>query len=168
MPTHEFHGDSVISINSIDQYIQYWSAFSVRVPCAENRCSLLHGAPGLVDAPRIRAIRLESLPRASRGGPPHPARNLIQLAIVNPLRTGIRCGTLGFPPVNTKRFSPQRHKDTKTNYLPEQFFASFRFFAVSNVFPALPASRLHPGAPGKVLNPDPKFSQIAQCCKPRG
>ena len=50
--------------------------------------------------PRIRAVRLESLPRARRGGPRHPARKLIQLTIADALRTGIHCGTLGFLLVN--------------------------------------------------------------------
>ena len=126
--------DSVLSVYavlvskfSIGQYTLYWSVFSAPVPYAAGthcplfvaslfvvRCSLLPGSPELVDAPpRIRVIRLESLPRARRGGPPHPARNLTQLAIVNPLRTEIRCGTLGFLLVNKKRFSPQSPEDTK-------------------------------------------------------
>ena len=75
---------------------------------------MVPGSPGLVDAPpRIRVIRLESLPRARRGGPPHRTTKPIQPAIVNPLRTEIRCGTLGFLLVNKKRFSPQSSEDTK-------------------------------------------------------
>ena len=72
------------------------------------RCSLFPGAPGFVSSrpagtrcpPRFRVIRLESLPRARRGGPSHPARKLIQLTIADPLRTAIHCGTLGFLLVN--------------------------------------------------------------------
>ena len=72
-----------------------------------------HCALIIVSPPPIRVARLESLPRARRGGPPHPARNLTQLAIVNPLRTEIRCGTLCFLLVNRKRFPPQNSEDTK-------------------------------------------------------
>ena len=47
---------------------------------AGTRCSL-------VVAPRIRAVRLESLPRARRGGPSYPARKPIRFAISDARRT---------------------------------------------------------------------------------
>ena len=50
-----------------------------------NYWSLLPGAPGCV--PRFRVIRLESLPRARRGGPSHPARKPNRLAIADTRRT---------------------------------------------------------------------------------
>ena len=36
---------------------------------------------------RIRAVRLESLPRARRGGPPHPVSKPIRFAIAGTRRT---------------------------------------------------------------------------------
>ncbi len=57
------------------------------------RCPLLPGAPGLVVrcslfvAPRIRVIRLESLPRARRGGPSYPTRKPVAFAIADTRRT---------------------------------------------------------------------------------
>ena len=59
------------------------------------RCSLFPGAPGFVSSrpagtrcpPRFRVIRLESLPRARRGGPSHPARKPNRLAIADTRRT---------------------------------------------------------------------------------
>ena len=60
---------------------------------------------------------------------------------------------LGFLPVNTKRFSPQRHKDTKTRRVSNCLTTSLRSFAsfgVANLFPALPGSRFHPDVPGHV------------------
>ncbi len=47
--------------------------------------SLHPGAPAGV--PRIRVIRLESLPRARRGGSRHPARKPIRFAIADARRT---------------------------------------------------------------------------------
>ena len=41
----------------------------------------------LIAFPRIRAVRVESLPRARRGGPRHPVRKPIQLAIADTRRT---------------------------------------------------------------------------------
>ena len=54
--------------------------------------------------------------RVNRSGkkPPRRTTKPIQPAIADRLRAGIHCGTLGFLLVNTKRFSPQRHKDTKS------------------------------------------------------
>ena len=43
--------------------------------------------PLLIAFPRIRVIRLESLPRARRGGPRHPVRKLIRFAIAYTRRT---------------------------------------------------------------------------------
>ncbi len=76
------------TITVAGQYVQYWSVYSVLISifstCPVCRESLFPGAPGLVDAPpRIRAVRLESLSRARRGGPPHPARKLIRFAIAD-------------------------------------------------------------------------------------
>ena len=41
----------------------------------------------LIAFPRIRAVRLESLLRARRGGPRHPARKPIQFTIADTRRT---------------------------------------------------------------------------------
>ena len=111
---------------------------------------LLPGAPACV--PPIRVIRLESLPRARRGGPPHPVRKLIQFAIAY---TRPRRDSLWHPPLPPcEQKNAFHHNDTKTrrvfNYLTTSL-RSFASFAVGNLFPALPASRFHPDVPGHVL-----------------
>jgi hypothetical protein len=67
--------------------------------------------------------------------------------------------------VNKKCFPPQDPKATKTKYLPERFFASFRFFAVGFFFRLLQLPDSTPARRESLLI---AFPRIRGPCHPAG
>ena len=66
-------------MNSIDQYIQNWSVFSVPGPsAAENHCSLFSGATGQVPNPDPQVSQIAAQICEPSGLPPRPPRLLPQ------------------------------------------------------------------------------------------